>query len=1340
MLFFMKKTMTLCALLVAFFIPTYATDFLAMKDDYLLNYFKQSGTPTGVYLNCEQDMVTPKSDKTLHFTYGGNLNWYNVRYERIYCWYAFTFGKFDIHYKLYYKHQSEPNYKLATEGSHYYIDEGIAQHEARSDYFEYTIAAFENIPFAYPISWKLPHDIKPGVYQFKIELAVNPDKNQPSNAYSVGRHYENGSNSLFCLYESAMKYINETDTMIHRATSDKTISGGTPCITYSNSNKSIIQSKASANPLNEEGYRLVYNHPQAEFMVQLSTDNTPVDTVFNQTRYKGFSTLLTGIGESYQLPTLSAYTQEYSLCTSGKEPLNSNKLRLIEYVKYGNQNVAEFLKLKYQNREYTASDFNDTSEYGLVRYRNILLQTNNTNATSFNENAVNKLENFEKKNNKWFSRIYHVRDLNYAKLPQSTLNNHTVFKVWNKMYYALNDLPDVLLGMGCGFYGPFNDFAKYFCTHQEDYPRYFLSENCLMFKLVPQVYFPALSASEQAEKQVCVSDSSEYLIHLPGKSLVCNDVSPTIYSPMYLWQVSENGISWRNLEENNPHKINAFEISQTADSKDLFLKSSLLKGKKMHFRQICVLKSFASTEESQLYNYPITLNGETLYYISVVSQQHYTYKGFPTLNDAHFAFTQYEWPAVTHLCHGDALPHGQLSFTCKHPELNSIQNQLQYKVYQIINDTTKVLVANEPTYTLPKQVADSVTYQCVIALCQDSISQTVCLVPHALEKINIDHIKSSVAIGKKDYQNGYLQLWCLKGTTPTLSIASNNQGNTYYIRTKFAKTPAVLLQHNWDALDRTACQNIITQLGWPFKQDTGFSIDDATLAQIRDYGKKQQGVYNQWQEQLAVQDSIQKNAWKPMEQALGAYTTLSYVAGNNNPRFYIKSKNTMGCESDSITIDIVFVNPVEGNKIHFKHTDADTVYIPSGQGNPYIVGSYPVTGGYGPVSIADSITYTYQWMRKSSNGLWEPVVINLRLYAQVTENGTKIINSSTKYVSLPDETLKDIQENWELARFVYSRKDGDEATQLVSVSNSLWMMSTPTLEEQYVQVYNAECPHEKISVVVHEPDDLVTQHTQYVWKASDPNLVLSTVSTLYNSTENKCIIKDAKKDFTLSVYRYNTKTGVRSNTVTVPINVDAFQSGFSIVYNQFEYQLDDKLVVAPGSKIHLINQTPNAENNLNQWVLEIQENWMGDGRINEGTTSQQVNPSCYLYNIGQHKIKLTTTTKSGCSETVLAENIFVEGVSDRSMVSYFTPEEEAYIGGTFKVQQVHPTLVNAQNGYQVSVYTNKENYMVALYSLTGQVVYAPQTFQGNSTHSFKNTAAGTYLLRVDNTIYKLIIQ
>ena len=148
---------------------------------------------------------------------------------------------------------------------------------------------------------------------------------------------------------------------------------------------------------------------------------------------------------------------------------------------------------------------------------------------------------------------------------------------------------------------------------------------------------------------------------------------------------------------------------------------------------------------------------------------------------------------------------------------------------------------------------------------------------------------------------------------------------------------------------------------------------------------------------------------------------------------------------------------------------------------------------------------------------------------------------------------------------------------------------------------------------------------------------------------------------------------------------------------------------------------------------------MGDGRIVEGSTSTLVNPSCYLYNLGQHKIKLTTTSKNGCNETVLAENIYVEGAQGRAIESYFETEDSYQVGQLW-LQEVYPTLLNAQNGYTIHINTNKQNYQVALYNVVGQQLIDPFTANGNYNLPLPQLKAGYYLLQVDGTLYKIFKQ
>jgi hypothetical protein len=246
------------------------------------------------------------------------------------CWYVWSFGKFDIHYKLFYKEASQEKYTLGTEGTHYYIDDDIALHEAPIIDYERNVVKIDKKPFENTIQWTLPNGLKEGTYQFMLLVSISASDITPSTTPTVGRHYENGANNIFCKYESALKHINANVSTGHTTTSNQNRSGGIIKIEYVNSNKSVIQGNSTYNPLNEEGYRLVYNHPDAIFNVSLTTDNTPVDTIIDSKKYHGYSTFICGVGESYQIPSTTMLDKEIKDVLSGKELNTDYKTKLQE--------------------------------------------------------------------------------------------------------------------------------------------------------------------------------------------------------------------------------------------------------------------------------------------------------------------------------------------------------------------------------------------------------------------------------------------------------------------------------------------------------------------------------------------------------------------------------------------------------------------------------------------------------------------------------------------------------------------------------------------------------------------------------------------------------------------------------------------------------------------------------------------------------------------------------------------------------------------------------------------------------------------------------------------------
>jgi hypothetical protein len=72
------------------------------------------------------------------------------------------------------------------------------------------------------------------------------------------------------------------------------------------------------------------------------------------------------------------------------------------------------------------------------------------------------------------------------------------------------------------------------------------------------------------------------------------------------------------------------------------------------------------------------------------------------------------------------------------------------------------------------------------------------------------------------------------------------------------------------------------------------------------------------------------------------------------------------------------------------------------------------------------------------------------------------------------------------------------------------------------------------------------------------------------------------------------------------------------------------------------------------------------------------------------------------------------------------------------VQNVWPTWLNSQNQYTLSITTNKTDYPIALFSLTGQCILPLYRADGNQQLELSWLPQGTYLLHVDKQVYKLI--
>ena len=91
------------------------------------------------------------------------------------------------------------------------------------------------------------------------------------------------------------------------------------------------------------------------------------------------------------------------------------------------------------------------------------------------------------------------------------------------------------------------------------------------------------------------------------------------------------------------------------------------------------------------------------------------------------------------------------------------------------------------------------------------------------------------------------------------------------------------------------------------------------------------------------------------------------------------------------------------------------------------------------------------------------------------------------------------------------------------------------------------------------------------------------------------------------------------------------------------------------------------------------------------------------------------------------------------MQSYFETEDSYQLGHLW-IQEVSPTLLNAQNGYTLFIHTNKPTYSIALYNIMGQTLIVPTTVSGNYELPLHHLEQGFYLLQVDGKNYKICKQ
>jgi hypothetical protein len=692
-------------------------------------------------------------------------------------------------------------------------------------------------------------------------------------------------------------------------------------------------------------------------------------------------------------------------------------------------------------------------------------------------------------------------------------------------------------------------------------------------------------------------------------------------------------------------------------------------------------------------------------------------------------------PEVQYICEGSE-PIKNISFcfkrtsTMSNEMYNSMLDILRYEIVRLDKDFEEVVSYN-PNYTM-NYSGDTLHYECRIILCNDTISRDLWVLPLAKDFINLDDISSSGQIREVEKENNIVNIMVAKGKDVEITIADEKLNTTdFFIREVKEYIKPEIIELDFDSFSwqqmvdyaeancyYTSCVNDYRQFGEGQLRSICYAIQETKNNKILEDAR---------------QKYLNANAWNLFDKE---NTTIFKTKSDTltSDVFFIKKQNkTYGCFSDSVRINIHYFEGIKNNIISFaaaEDAEKDKIYIPVGSKNPTISGML-VEGGYGVPDTLSGIytSYEYQYISRSVGGVWQKLSTPFIDYGQhVTPSKTNLAAGRTT-----------IDRNIEIARVVYSRLNNNILTQISDTSNILKIHVEYPITEEDVKIKRENiCPGTEIKVLISDDfSNSEQQNIEYFWSVSDTDLILT-----YSDIGNRiCYINGATEDFVLSVYRHNKRLDSYTDSYEVEIPISEVEAKFNILTsdgNEINIFKDTTQLIEfnSGDKVFLINNSKGADSFL--WTLQLQYFL---GYEVEGTQTSIKDPSCYLYNEGINKLRLTAKNSDGCSHTISAGNIYVNNINinvDERKYSVFATQDGEYpdIGSNQEFALVYPTLITDEVEF-INIKSNEQEVSYSIYNAQGHVIA-----EGTDSYSFQiqlpYMPKGMYIIELNGKYIKLI--
>lgn len=690
-------------------------------------------------------------------------------------------------------------------------------------------------------------------------------------------------------------------------------------------------------------------------------------------------------------------------------------------------------------------------------------------------------------------------------------------------------------------------------------------------------------------------------------------------------------------------------------------------------------------------------------------------------------------------------------------------------VYKITSDGVEQRVANGQydsiQYVIDYEAGDDTTRYVVRAeLCSNTIEREIKVAPLSNDVIDITKVKTSsyCTINRVDERTNTIYLICPKGSSAYINmdeIITDAETKLYWkydgtVESCQDEMDSVFVATDFSEYTRTQCsERIYREIAagntvWD-NGNIDYYIENTSLSELKLYCQvKEREAYDTYVQAWNDSCSV-RYEWYEFDDATSFSTKLTATENENTEVFVVRTQNRNGCYSESFYVSVSYVDPIENNVIAFDSGLTNSVaYVPKGEAQPLVYGSL-VTGGYGEPYYGGTLSYVYTWQYNVLNPNAEGYWVDLELSA-TDDSGN--LNQMTEGVRLSagysDDTadFSTLENAVYLRRVVYSRSNNSLLTQLKSISNVVSVLMSQELSEDAFTVTDKKCAGDDALVDIWENGFSYSASTRYEVVCSDPELTIYRFNTLSN-TDYPDLLNRVRihptNDVTLSICRYDTITGERSNVVNVDVDVLEVEPDFAIVINSVTYGRDEEITVQPGTRISLENKTTGEDNLTYTWTLQVQN-------FNENASGNQTkveNPALYVYNSGINKIALfaqVSGSGSYCYAKVTAEGINVAGsVSDFSLRSMFVDPETEETEHSFKpmaeeeYMSISPTLLSGATN-EVVISTNSESYDVYVYDLSGYVVAQEEGLSETSSLILPDLEPGHYVLRAGQNSFKLL--